>query len=96
MFAAFHHFRPKEAARVLVDALTGGAGIAVFEYMVSAFRIYSPGELLALAPPDGGDRYRWRSGRLRHPKGSPVIYLIGTPREQGDADPGLPVSSDDV
>jgi hypothetical protein len=55
----------------------------IWDGVVSILRMYPPEQLLQLArraDPDG--RYAWQAGKLRHPQGPEVTYLVGWPKNQ--------------
>jgi hypothetical protein len=62
----------------------------LFDGVVSTLRVYTPGEMVAMAREVGGDEYEWEAG-IDRPAGSPIPipYLIGVPRPtEGTAEPG--------
>lgn len=53
----------------------------IWDGMVSILRMYPPGQLLALAHrADPASVYEWQAGKLRHPLGPEVTYLVGWPK----------------
>ncbi len=59
--------------------------IVLWDGMVSCLRTYTPGELEAMTASLHGEGYAWRSGEaLAKGIPSPVLYLIGIPRQEPD------------
>ncbi|KAA9338382.1 class I SAM-dependent methyltransferase [Hymenobacter busanensis] len=53
----------------------------IWDGVVSILRMYPPDALLTLAHrADPQERYAWQAGKLRHPLGPEVTYLIGWPK----------------
>lgn len=74
--------RPFRWSRLFWTYLVPVVPFAVmFDGVVSCLRIYTPGEMLALAREAGGESYDWEAG-VEDTAGSPVPipYLVGTPR----------------
>ena len=80
--------RPFRWSRLFWTYLVPVLPLAIlFDGVVSALRVYTPAEMLAMAAGvPGGDAYDWDAGVLQ-PKGAPVgvPYLIGVPREPAAA-----------
>lgn len=54
----------------------------IWDGIVSVTRLYSPKELLSIAPDQTDAGYEWRSGKIKNQLGFNIAYLIGTPKNQ--------------
>lgn len=71
--------RDRLAKALLVWATPIALAAAVWDGLVSTFRVYEEAELRAMVAPLG-DRFRWTYGRYRFPFGGHGQYFYGVPR----------------
>lgn len=55
----------------------------IWDGVVSILRLYQPKDLMQLTQEINAQHYIWRSGKLKHPAGLHITYLLGYPRESG-------------
>lgn len=80
--------RPFSWARLLLTYVVPIAPLIIWwDTFVSVLRCYTPRELRAMGREAAGERYVWFAGNYRSGL-TPVTFLIGYPRDDGDDDDG--------